>query len=257
MGGTSPQLGRGLRLAIVVAALAVGLPAPARAATVTVAGYAFSPETVTIHPGDAVTWSWTGPDRNHTVTSDPGQAEGFESHPGLATPLVADGPPGETFSHTFTKTGAFTYFCRVHPYIRGKVTVLAAGAPPPDRTPPTTRLRILSASLRTVARSGRLRVTVAVDEPATVKLTARGIGRTIARRKLRFRAAGTKTVALRLTRATRRALTRRVRVRVTVSARARDSAGNVKTVRKSKALRSRASLAAFAACLTNPCPSRR
>lgn len=229
------------RLALLTAAAwlaALAVPAEARDPTVNVGGFRYSPETVTIHPGDKVTWSWVGPDRNHTVTSDPGQAESFESHPGLPAASVTDGPPGETFGHTFRRAGTFGYFCRVHPYIRGEVTVVAPGARRPDTTPPTTKLRVLSSSLRSVVRRGRLRVRVTVDEKAKVRLTVKAAGRTIATKTVTFGAAGTRTVTLKLTRAGRRRLAGRTRVRVTVVARARDSAGNVRTERKSSTLRS-------------------
>ena len=227
-----------LAVALTSLAAVAAAPAVSRAATVDVGGYSFMPATVSVHPGDAVRWSWVGPDRNHTVSSDPGQAESFESHPGVPAALVTDGPAGESFSHTFTHTGTFSYVCRVHSFMQGKVTVVAAGKPLPDTTAPAARLRILGGSLRKLLRSHRLRVRVAVDEPASVKLKARAAGRSLATRTVRFGAAGRKTVVLRLTRRGRAKLAVRRRARIGVSARARDSAGNAKTVRAHKTFRS-------------------
>ena len=80
--------------------------------------------------GWTVTWSWAGPDTNHTVTTDPGQPDSLESHPGVPIGQVAGPPAGGTYSHTFTTPGAFTYFCRVHPSMRGKVVVDEASTSP-------------------------------------------------------------------------------------------------------------------------------
>ena len=78
---------------------------------------------MTVDQGDTVTWSWAGPDTNHTVTSDPGQADSFDSHEGVPTNQVAGPPSGGTYSRTFNTPGTFTYFCRVHPSMKGKVVV--------------------------------------------------------------------------------------------------------------------------------------
>ena len=122
--------------AATAAALAV-LAGPALSAdqTVSVANNRYSPSEVTINQNEKVTWRFDGPDTNHSVTSDPGQAESFDSDPGR-NPSSVDHPPGSTFSHTFTRTGSFTYYCKVHPSMRGRVNVTAPGqAPPPGGEP--------------------------------------------------------------------------------------------------------------------------
>lgn len=62
----------------------------------------FDPQTVTINPGDTVTWTNEG--GFHNVRSD--------------TDLFTSGPPssllGWTFSHTFAAIGTFPYYCEVH-----------------------------------------------------------------------------------------------------------------------------------------------
>jgi plastocyanin len=123
--------------AVLVVALLVPT-SPARAATVSVANFRYAPSTIRVAPGDTVSWSWAGPDTNHSVTADPGQAESFDSEGGVATPLI-DHPVGFTFSHTFTRAGSFTYFCQVHTFMRGRVDV---GTSSGDTTSPAiTRLR--------------------------------------------------------------------------------------------------------------------
>jgi plastocyanin len=231
------------RLPLVVALASLGVlatPAAADDATVKIANTAFSPGTVSIHVGEKVTWNWAGPDRNHTVTSDSGQAESFESTPGVPDAAVTDGPPGETFSHTFGQTGSFSYHCRVHSFMQGKVNVVAAGTPlPVDTTPPSTKLKIVGESPVTASRTGRLKVKVTVNEAATEKLAVKLGRKTIARKTVKFSKAQTKTVTLRLSRSARRSLSGRRTARIAVTASATDKAGNkAKTKRKTGTLRS-------------------
>ncbi len=74
-------------------------------------GFAFSPKTLTIKPGTTVVWTQKD-QAPHTVTSNTGAW--------VASP---DLMPGQTFSHTFTKTGTFAYHCAVHPGMTATVIV--------------------------------------------------------------------------------------------------------------------------------------
>ncbi len=78
--------------------------------------YFFGPQTQFANVGDTVTWT-NGTDAPHTVTSDAGKE--------LASDRLAQ---NATFEHTFTAQGTFTYHCTIHPYMKGKIVVLAAGA---------------------------------------------------------------------------------------------------------------------------------
>ncbi len=73
--------------------------------------FAFSPETITIKAGDTITWT-NKDSAKHTVTSDTGDE--------LASPLIGN---GETFTHTFTTKGTYTYKCTPHPGMKGMVVV--------------------------------------------------------------------------------------------------------------------------------------
>jgi plastocyanin len=115
---------------------ALAVPASASAADVNIGGFAFNPATVTIAMGDTVTWHYMGPDTNHSVTSDAGQAESWDSDPGKL-PTAADHPIGTTYQRQFNQAGSFTYHCKVHSYMTGTVNVNGPdGLPPPDTTPP-------------------------------------------------------------------------------------------------------------------------
>ena len=84
----------------------------------------FVPHEVTVNVGDEVTWS-NNDSAAHTVTAG-SAAEGpsgvFDSSLFMA---------GTTFSHKFEAEGEFPYFCMVHPWMGGIVTVQAEGAAMP------------------------------------------------------------------------------------------------------------------------------
>ncbi len=72
--------------------------------------FAFSPQEITIAPGTTVRWI-NDDETPHTVTA---QDAGFTS-PGLDT--------GDGYQHTFDREGDVTYFCSVHPFMKGVVHV--------------------------------------------------------------------------------------------------------------------------------------
>ncbi len=79
-------------------------------------GSCFLPSEVTIGVGESVTW-YNDSTTAHTVTSgnpEDGPDSVFDSSLFLA---------GNTFSHTFTEAGQYEYFCSIHPWMQGIVTV--------------------------------------------------------------------------------------------------------------------------------------
>ncbi len=86
--------------------------APEPAITVNIDNFAFSPATVTVAVGTAVTWS-NRDDIPHTVTSaDTPRAFGSE-------PLDT----GDHFTARFDHAGRFAYFCSLHAHMQGMVVV--------------------------------------------------------------------------------------------------------------------------------------
>src|SRR3954467_1949865 len=78
-----------MRRLLLPAVLALGVTsAPAQAADVKIQNFSFMPASITIGQGDTVTWTWAGPDTNHSVTSDPNQAHSLDSDP-ARTPTPA------------------------------------------------------------------------------------------------------------------------------------------------------------------------
>jgi plastocyanin len=79
--------------------------------TVVIQNFSFKPAHITIKRGTRVTWinKDTSP---HTATAKNGNS--FDS--GLLR-------KGQRYSHTFKSAGKKPYFCKIHPHMKGSVTV--------------------------------------------------------------------------------------------------------------------------------------
>ena len=84
--------------------------AAAGASDVTIAGFAFSPATLSVKAGTEVTFT-NNDSVAHTVTADDNS---FDSN------NVAQ---GATFKHTFTTAGTVAYHCKIHPNMKATITV--------------------------------------------------------------------------------------------------------------------------------------
>ena len=121
----------------------------------------FMPYEVTVDVGGVVTWS-NDDSAAHTVTAG-GAADGpsgvFDSSLFMA---------GTTFSHTFEAAGEFPYFCMVHPWMKGIVTVQAAGEEPDDTpdlivgAPSETETTVSG-----ISEDGNLRAEIIASNPAS------------------------------------------------------------------------------------------
>jgi plastocyanin len=154
---------------LITAAAFVALASPAYGATsqVTVANNAFAPVDLTITEGDIVTWTWTGPDTNHsTTTSAEGQTT-WDSDPGNAFP---NHEVGHKFSKEFPHEGSFSYFCKTHADMKGRITVVNKVNNP---NPPPTDTAAPEFGTPTV-QVKRRRVRFRLDETAQVEAKLRG-----------------------------------------------------------------------------------
>lgn len=87
----------------------------AKSASVSIHNYAFNPANLTVSVGTTVTW--TNDDGfAHTVTSLSSAPVSFNS--GTLN-------SGATYSFTFTTAGVYPYYCQIHPFMLGNVTVKA------------------------------------------------------------------------------------------------------------------------------------
>jgi plastocyanin len=86
----------------------------------------YLPREITVRVNDTVTWT-NNDTESHTVTS--GIGAGIESlmnnKKGTPNGLFDSGSfkPGQSWTHTFTRPGTYTYFCTIHPWMDGVVTV--------------------------------------------------------------------------------------------------------------------------------------
>lgn len=80
-------------------------------AEIKIAGFTFTPATLTIKVGTEV--RWTNYDTSsHKVTSDSGNE--------LDSPSIGQ---GESWSHVFAHAGTFLYHCGIHPSMTASITV--------------------------------------------------------------------------------------------------------------------------------------
>jgi plastocyanin len=94
------------------------------------ASLAFSPTSVSIHPGDSVTWTFQSV--GHTVTFD--AVTGVPANIGS----VSDPQANVSVTRTFANAGTYTYHCSIHSSMTGTITVSANDviSPPPPAPPP-------------------------------------------------------------------------------------------------------------------------
>ena len=94
--------------------LGTGAPAPAADApkptVVHITNFTFVPATVTVPAGTTITFV-NDDQEPHTVTATDKSfdSEGLDTH--------------QSWKHAFAKAGTFTYFCEMHPYMKGTVIV--------------------------------------------------------------------------------------------------------------------------------------
>jgi len=127
---------------VIVAMLLLVVPAFAATITVNVGpGLVFSPSSVSITTGDTVQWHFN--EFGHTTTSN--ATSGTDA---WNSGVVAS---GGNFTHTFSNTGDFPYYCAVHSSASGSAmngTVhVAAPLPPP---PPAAVVPALNGTLLVV-----------------------------------------------------------------------------------------------------------
>ena len=99
-------------LALLVAGGIYGVAATVEQAAVTIDGFAFGPDAITVKRGTTVTWT-NKDDEPHTVVSAADTA--VWKSPALDT--------DDHFSFTFTDPGTYKYFCSIHPRMQGTVVV--------------------------------------------------------------------------------------------------------------------------------------
>ena len=96
-----------------------------------IVNFAYNPADITVPVGTTVTWI-NQDDVGHTVTEGdpnspkPANLRVFDSSGEALTGRVALIGPGQSWSYTFTTPGTYEYYCIVHPYMVGQITVTSA-----------------------------------------------------------------------------------------------------------------------------------
>jgi plastocyanin len=105
-----------------------GSQSPTDSTQVVIENYAYNPADITVPAGTTVTWV-NQDSVGHTVTEgDPNSPKTanlrvFDSSGEALTGKVALIGAGQSWSYTFTTPGAYEYYCIVHPYMIGHITV--------------------------------------------------------------------------------------------------------------------------------------
>jgi plastocyanin len=109
-GASSPTAAPASAPASAAPASAAGGGGGGTASAVTIQNFAFNPATISVKVGTKVTWT-NQDSAGHTVTFDTGS----DTSDTLAQ--------GATYDHTFDAAGSFAYHCKIHPTMKGTVTV--------------------------------------------------------------------------------------------------------------------------------------
>jgi hypothetical protein len=81
-------------------------------AGVSISGFRFLPQTITIRAGETITWT-NQDSAPHTVTANDGAYDSGNLSLNM------------NYTHTFTQAGVFSYFCNIHPSMTGVVNVIS------------------------------------------------------------------------------------------------------------------------------------
>ena len=190
----------------------------------------YSSTVITIDQGEALFFRNIDLQQHDLVAKD--QAAG---RPIFGTPLLGSGEEALVQGAQQLKGGNYAFFCTIHPFMTGTLTVTGSGAPAPppsgsDTTAPKVTVRVLDSSVSKVRKNGKLRIEVTLDESANAQASATmRNGKktvTIAKGSRGFARAGKATISMALTKAGRSALRNRKSAAVSVTVHAQDGAGN-------------------------------
>ncbi len=130
--GTGRRLRASLAVLVAVSGFsALAGPASASNTWVSISNFQWSNKNPHVDLGESVTWVWAGPDTAHSVTGrapvdsafDPiltDDASQWDSDAGTNAP---NHWPGDEFKVTFDHPGTYLFSCKLHPVVRGEVTV--------------------------------------------------------------------------------------------------------------------------------------
>lgn len=136
----------------------------------------YLPRQITIDTNDSITWT-NNDTEAHTVTS--GIGAGIESlmnnKRGTLNGIFDSGmfKPGQSWMHIFTSPGTYTYFCTIHPWMEGVVTVRGKPMNIPDYPVDASGKKITKMPVYHFTLDGKMEVGLSWDP--TVLLTGKEI----------------------------------------------------------------------------------
>ena len=143
------------QLVIMAVLLTMFTPAAANVHFVTMGDYLFSPDSIDIHTGDSVRWTNSSYYYVHTSTSGVnGTPDGHWDSGDVAV--------GGTFTHAFTASGRFPYYC-THHYFMGMLGVVMVSASAVDEARNSAPVLTMRSSPNPFRRSTMLHFSPAVS----------------------------------------------------------------------------------------------
>jgi plastocyanin len=209
---------------------------------------------VTIGQGEKITFT-----NADTVTHDvTAAAKGSDGKPLFASAQAGPAQSAAVAGVEYLTTGKYEYICSIHPFMKGTITVSAAGKPaprpgsgsgsgsgqPPQSSPaaadtvaPATNVKVLDTKRSAVRKRRSLQLAVTTNEAATLAITARSGTTTVATGSARLDKVGTRKVTVKLTKAGLKLVKSSQNLRIAVEIEARDAAGNASSASASGQLR--------------------
>lgn len=203
---------------------------------------------VTIAQGEKVTFT-NGDIATHDVTA---KALGANGKPLFQSEKTGPGQSNEVVGADKLPAGTYDYNCSIHPNMTGTITVTGSGTPAgggdsgggssssnssSDTTPATVSVKVLDTKRAKVRKRHSLQISVTTNEAATFTFKAVSGSTTVATGKAKLTKAGTKKVSLKITKAGAKLIKKKKTVPVTVTADAKDGAGNASSASASGKLR--------------------
>ena len=209
------------------------------------AGVAYADETITARPPNEFASNVTTIDQgekvslrnidivSHDVSS---QKKSDDGKPLFRSELVDSQSSGPVMGTEYLVTGDYPFICTIHPGMDATLKVTSAGEPVPKPEPPKVTVKIASGDLQRVVRDGKLKLRVSSTK-ASVKLVARMKRTKLGSATVDFGREATRTIALKLSKAGRKALRGRSSAKVSATATAVDAAGQTAKSTATRTLR--------------------
>lgn len=126
-------------LAALIAALLVPALAAASNRQIAISNYRWSDPEIRIDLGEHVTWNWVGPDTMHSVTGTSANALQWDSDPQTTQPQHK---LGDSYRITFDQPGVYTFQCKLHSTVKGKVIVSDQPGDPVSEPDPVPKSQV-------------------------------------------------------------------------------------------------------------------